>query len=591
MPREYKRSKKRKFCGNQYDNSTKKAGVVDAVRLSISQDPSSSANENVLNTSASTRKIGFSDISDGSQNREQANDANVSGYRFVDLELLSEFIQEVCCKECGKSCLTIEDNPQERKGCASHLRSRCRACGWVYTFYTSKKQGQSFDVNRRLVYVMRSLGEGYTSAKRFCGLMNMPPPVSSTAYRASNIALSQAAKKVASTTMENAANEVTKDPAKAVNQCAVSCDGTWQRRGHSSLNGCVTTLSMETGKCLDVEIMTKVCHGCQKVEMEVDEEKRAAKKEAHVGKCKANHKGSSASMETEGVKRIFQRSERERKLQYSEYFGDGDSKAHAEVENVYGDIKVVKKECVGHVQKRVGTALRNLKKANKGIGGKGKLTNTIIDKLQNYYGIAIRSNSGDLKAMKSAIYASLFHCASSSKRNLHHHCPDGPSSWCRFKQDKANNTSKYVPGPGLPDHIIKLIKPIFERLSSDDLLSKCLDGKTQNQNESLNGMIWNRIPKNIFVGGNVLELGVYDAVAHFNIGAKAAVDILKEVNLEPGKFCVQAMNKTNKMRIERAGVKVRDSSKKRRKVLRGQKKRKDDKLVEEEGTTYKKGGF
>lgn len=235
--------------------------------------------------------------------------------------------------------------------------------------------------------------------------------------------------------------------------------------------------------------------------------------------------------------------------------------------------------------KAVGTALRNLKKANKGIGGKGKLTNTIIDKLQNYYGIAIRRNSWDLKAMKSAVYASLFHCASSSKRNLHHHCPDGPSSWCRFKQDNANNTSKYVPGPGLPDHIIKLIKPIFERLSSDDLLSKCLDRKTQNQNESLNGMIWNRIPKNIFVSGNVLELGVYDAVAHFNIGAKAAVDILKEVNLEPGKFCVQAMNKTNKMRIERAGVKVRDSSKKRRKVLRGQKKMKEDKLVEEEGTT------
>ena len=71
-----------------------------------------------------------------------------------------------------------------------------------------------------------------------------------------------------------------------------------------------------------------------------------------------------------------------------------------------------KKECVGHVQKRVGTALRKLKKENKGIGGKGKLTDATIDKLQNYYGIATRSNSADLEAMKSAIYASLFHCAS-----------------------------------------------------------------------------------------------------------------------------------------------------------------------------------
>ena len=45
-------------------------------------------------------------------------------------------------------------------------------------------------------------------------------------------------------------------------------------------------------------------------------------------------------------------------------------------------------------------------------------------------------------------------------------------------------------------------------------------------------------------------------LAHFNIGAQAAVGILKEVNLEPGKFCVYAMNKINKARIERAVVTV-----------------------------------
>lgn len=115
---------------------------------------------------------------------------------------------------------------------------------------------------------------------------------------------------------------------------------------------------------------------------------------------------------------------------------------------------------------------------NKGIGGKGKLTNSLIDKLQNYYGIAIRSNTGDLSGMKSAIYASLFHCVSSKKRNLHNHCPDGPESWCRYKQDKANNTKLYKPGPGIPDNIIALIKPIYNRLSNDELLNKCLDGKT-----------------------------------------------------------------------------------------------------------------
>ena len=83
-------------------------------------------------------------------------------------------------------------------------------------------------------------------------------------------------------------------------------------------------------------------------------------------------------------KRIFKRSEQTRKLQYTEYFGDGDSTAYQEVQDCYENIHIEKKESVGHVQKRVGTALRKLKKENKGIGGKGKLTDSLIDKLQNY---------------------------------------------------------------------------------------------------------------------------------------------------------------------------------------------------------------
>ena len=59
------------------------------------------------------------------------------------------------------------------------------------------------------------------------------------------------------------------------------------------------------------------------------------------------------------------------------------------------------------------------------MGGKGKLTDSMIDKRQNYYGIAIRSNVDNLFKMKRAIYDSLMHCASSMERNLHYYCPEG----------------------------------------------------------------------------------------------------------------------------------------------------------------------
>ena len=147
------------------------------------------------------------------------------------------------------------------------------------------------------------------------------------------------------------------------------------------------------------------------------------------------------------------------------------------------------------MQKRVGTALRKLKRENPGLGGKGKLTDATIDKLQNYYGIAIRSNVGNLAGMKKAIHASLMHCASCGSRLLHDHCPPGSTSWCRYQPDKANKTSIYKHGPGLPLPVISKLKPEYVRLSDDSLLEKCLHGKTQNQNEALNGMVWQRTPK------------------------------------------------------------------------------------------------
>ena len=354
------------------------------------------------------------------------------------MELLAELFKHISCRECHSSALLLEDNPRERYGCASHLRVRCDHCGWVYTFYTSKEVNHFFDINRRFVYAMRAVGQGEASARRFCAHMNLPLPLSPKSYSDCNNALSDAAKSVALSTMKDAAMELHNGSSDEVmTACKVSCDGTW-RRGYSSLNGCVTTISVDTGKCLDVEVLSKVCHTCKRIENEKDEDTKAIRQAEHIGKCKAIFQGSAPAMETEGVARIFLRSEELHNLQYTEFFGDGDSKAYNRVENIYKNVHVEKKECVGHVQKRVGTVLRKLKKENKGFGGKGKLTDSIIDKMQNYYGIAIRSNSGNLAGMKSNILASLFHCALSSRRNLHNHCPDGASKIRQMEQTHIN---------------------------------------------------------------------------------------------------------------------------------------------------------
>ncbi|GFU86939.1 uncharacterized protein TNCV_3442091 [Trichonephila clavipes] len=189
--------------------------------------------------------------------------------------------------------------------------------------------------------------------------------------------------------MNEAAAEVHKKNNFAeVIQCGVSVNGTWSCRGHLSLNGCVSVISIDTGKVSDIEVLSKMCRLCSK------------KTEDNISHECEKHVGSSGVMKPVGVYRIFERSAQLRKLQYLQFYGDGDSKDFDAVKNVYGENSVTKFECIGHIQKRVGSRLQKLKLKQKCLGSRGKLTDSLIDKLQNYYGIAIRSNVNIIEKCK-----------------------------------------------------------------------------------------------------------------------------------------------------------------------------------------------
>ena len=145
--------------------------------------------------------------------------------------------------------------------------------------------------------------------------------------------------------------------------------------------------------------------------------------------------------------------------------------------------------------------------------------------------MAIRSNVGNIVEMKKNIYAAWCHVCSSEKNNFHVHCSKGPKSWCTYQCDIANGTKTHVPGKGLPSEVIKHVNEVFDELSDDNLLIKCLHGKPPDQNEAFNGTIWNRIPKSRFVGYKQFGMGVLDAVVHFNIGNLATLFIYDEMGM------------------------------------------------------------
>ena len=303
-------------------------------------------------------------------------------------------------------------------------------------------------------------------------------------------------------------------------------------------------------------------------------------------------------METVGAVRIFERSYVELGLKYKDMLGDGDSATYSSIvdSKPYGDECVPKKlECIGHVQKRVGSRLRMLKNTykgrklsdGKGLAGKGRLTDAKIDVLQNYYGLAVRENLDDVAKMAKAIKATLYHVASFDEKPQHHLCPDGEDSWCGYKRYQESYKHKN----GIPGRIVKLIEPIFADLSKPDLLRKCMHGLTQNVNECLNGMIWDRCPETTYVEQETVALATYLAVLKFNDADISFLKMFEDLDITLGVFTCKGTKNGDITRIKLSAKKCKDNVKIRRKTLRHLRKSYIDSTEANEGITYEAGSF
>jgi len=109
--------------------------------------------------------------------------------------------------------------------------------------------------------------------------------------------------------------------------------------------------------------------------------------------------------------------------------------------------------------------------------------------------------------MQDLIWAILHHMISDDSNSLkeqHCFCPQEPDGWCTY----WSNRNEYSESNRLPSVFLKELEPLFKSLSDSTLLSCCLKGLTQNQNEALNGVLWSKCPKTKFAGrGKVVDTG------------------------------------------------------------------------------------
>ena len=343
---------------------------------------------------------------------------NLERYKFISSSVLNEIISSTLCCQCKSNSLQLYQNDAARKGLNEPLVVYCHNCNFQNEYSTSCKSNTNTkvsDVNLRGTLAIISAGGGHSSLKKFCSTMDLPAPVTSHPYNSHVKKLSAICEKQCQKNLSGAANRLKlflKKNKEDLVDCAVTVDGTWQKRyGHNSKLGATFVLSADTGEVLDYEVKSTYCKECRPTECTL------LVKSIKFGRktiTSINHHGSADAMEKDSAVEIFCRSAQKHNLRYTVYVGEDTSSFGEVKEALYNKFQneypVKKEDCIGHIQKGMGSALActktNAVEAMEKRLVAGCLTDLVIDRI---HGVAIRSNIGKPKEMQNAIWAIYFH--------------------------------------------------------------------------------------------------------------------------------------------------------------------------------------
>lgn len=485
------------------------------------------------------------------------------------------------------------------------------------------------------MFAMRMIGVGFQGISNFCGLMDMSHGFSPSTYYDLVEHIWIAAKTVASIVFRRAVEEEqqkNENAGNVKNHLTVSGDGSWARRAFSSLIGLATLIGKYSGKVLDLVVKSSVCKKCSMWKGNKDDIEFNVWYEEHQSTCDINHEGSAGLMEVNSVIEMFERSVSLHNVYYEKYVGDGDTKTFKQLKDIapYGeDVIVKKKECVLHVKKRmykrakdIKTELTRMKKTKKileersNVGNSSKskatastkrksaarksiekpivktaaFTNNIMKKLSTYYELAMRRHSDSVEEMRTAIWATFFHKFSTDEKPNHDNCPEEADSWCAYRVAEATgelDTFKHP--PALDDQIQPLLKKVYEDLTTEDLLERCIGADTQNSNEAFNSCVWHLVPKNMFAGKKIVEIASYCAACTFNEGFQPLLKVMETMGVTIGRNAAELAKLRDRNRIQAANRQSLNSSKERRTELRNMQSGQNDYYDEQEGIMYGAG--
>lgn len=513
-------------------------------------------------------------------------------YRIIEfLTVFGALAEIVICKVCKRN---VKFGECGHRGLGFKIVVSCN-CGHR-EIISGPLINTGYEINRRIVFTMRLLGIGREGINIFCGLMDICQGISTSTYDSIVKHIHTAVSSMFKTTTKKAVDEekeLNVQQGRPLTDLKVSGDGSWKKRGFTSLYGIATIIGYYSGKVVDLVVKSSYCQACVFWNKKKNTDEYVEWYEQHEETCSANHEDSAGKMEVNAINEMFSSSEEKFGVRYVDYIGDGDSKTYKSILtlNPYGeDCPVKKSECVGHVQKRMGTRLRNIKKKQK-LGGKGKLTDLVIKKLTTYYGLAIRRNVDSVGDMKKSIMATLYHYCSTDENPKHENCPAGADSWCEWRKAEATGQLENYkhPAPVIKPDIEKHLTSIYEDLSNEDLLTRCLGGHTQNSNESFNSTVWRIAPKHLNSGFKIVQIAAYLATGIFNEGYTAILLTMQLLEINIGQQCKMFADYYDAQRVTREERRRSSMTKEARTARRLEQIQRNEFYEEAEGLQYGPG--
>lgn len=203
-------------------------------------------NEDVSTSSASSKKIKLNVASGVTEDFEKH-------FRIIDFLLVFTSISTlVKCVKCdGK----ISFKSTKKEGLGFSVEVSCENCKQVTHVPSSERINSGvYEINYRFAFVMRVLGLGLAGCAKFCGLMDLSDTfLSRPRYNEYMKKMRSTVEEVAKSFFATAIKEEKEATAAEKNiedtdELTVSGDGTWKKRGFSSLYGVASLIGYHTGK-------------------------------------------------------------------------------------------------------------------------------------------------------------------------------------------------------------------------------------------------------------------------------------------------------------------------------------------------------